>query len=340
MAFKAGLKSRQFMVLLVKNPPRMMVEMLLKAQKYMNVEDALAAIKEIKDEHYLKSPWPLHSSSNVHDKRKYCRFHKDHDHYTEDCRNLKEQIEELIRRGKLQKFVKKGDSNRPRDDSRDKLEASSRDEDHKPHHQQNEIGEIKMITRGPSTKGSFRSLKKSYQKQVNSIHRIPPLKQRRTDRDILFSKEDAKGVKQPHDNPLVIMLMIERFNTRRILIDNNNFVDIIYLSTFQQLKVAPERLHPFDSSLVSFSGDKVYPKGIVMLIVTVGAETIDSSTKLPSDEAKGDQVLARECYQAVLATKENHTWMIEKKEEEKVEALETVELVDGEPIKTTRMEQS
>ena len=46
-------------------------------------------------------------------------------------------------------------------------------------------------------------------------------------------------------------------------------------------------------------------------------------------------MLARECYQAVLATKENHTWMIEEKEEEKVEALETVELVDGEPMKTT-----
>ena len=32
----------------------------------------------------------------------------------------------------------------------------------------------------------------------------------------------------------------------------------------------------------------------------------------------------------MLATKENHTWMIEEKEEEKVEALETVELVDRE----------
>ena len=28
-------------------------------------------------------------------------------------------------------------------------------------------------------------------------------------------------------------------------------------------------------------------------------------------EVKGDQVLARECYQSVLAAKENHTWMIE-----------------------------
>ena len=34
------------MVSLAKNPPKMLVEMLLKAQKYMNVEDALAAIKD------------------------------------------------------------------------------------------------------------------------------------------------------------------------------------------------------------------------------------------------------------------------------------------------------
>ena len=47
--------------------------------------------------------------------------------------------------------------------------------------------------------------------------------------------------------------------------------------------------------------------------------------------------MARECYQAVLAAKENHTWMIEEREEKKVEALEIVELVDGEPMKTTRV---
>ena len=43
--FKAGLKYREFVVSLVKNPPKTIVEMLLKAQKYMNVEDALAIIK-------------------------------------------------------------------------------------------------------------------------------------------------------------------------------------------------------------------------------------------------------------------------------------------------------
>ena len=66
----------------------------------------------------------------VTNKKKYCRFHKDHGHYTEDSRDLKEQIEELIRKGKLQRFVKKGELNKSRDDDKDKREASPRDEDH------------------------------------------------------------------------------------------------------------------------------------------------------------------------------------------------------------------
>ena len=42
--FKAGLKSRDFVASLAKYPPKTMAEVLLKAQKYMNAEEALAAI--------------------------------------------------------------------------------------------------------------------------------------------------------------------------------------------------------------------------------------------------------------------------------------------------------
>ena len=38
------MKSRDFVASLAKNPPKIMAEALLKAQKYMNVEEALAAI--------------------------------------------------------------------------------------------------------------------------------------------------------------------------------------------------------------------------------------------------------------------------------------------------------
>ena len=82
-----------------------------------------------------------------------------------------------------------------------------------------------------------------------------------------FNEEDARGVKQPHNDPMVIMLTREGFNTKRILMDNGSLANIIYLSAFQQLKLDPGRLCPFDFPLVSFSGDRVYPKGIVTLMV-------------------------------------------------------------------------
>ena len=96
---------------------------------------------------------------------------------------------------------------------------------------------------------------------------------------MLFSKEDARRVKQPYDDLLVIMLMIEGFNTRRVLIDNGSLADIIYLSAFQQLKVDSKRLRPFESPLVSFSGDKVYPRGIVTLTVTAGSYPLQVTNK-------------------------------------------------------------
>ena len=47
--------------------------------------------------------------------------------------------------------------------------------------------------------------------------------------------------------------------------------------------------------------------------------------------------MARECYQAVLASKENHTWTIEEKTPEIIENLEPIELVEGSPEKTTQI---
>ena len=71
---------------------------------------------------------------------------------------------------------------------------------------------------------------------------IPPLKKRKMDQDMSFNKTDATGVRQPHNDLLVIMLNIEGFNTKRILMDNGSFANIIYLLAFQQLKLDKKRL--------------------------------------------------------------------------------------------------
>jgi len=108
----------------------------------------------------------------------------------------------------------------------------------------------------------------------------PSTHKKRQATDMVFLEEGARRVKQPHDDPLAIMLMIERFNTRRILVDNGSFANIIYLFGFQQLRVDLKRLCPFESPLISFSGDRVYPKGVVTLTVTAGSYLQQITRKL------------------------------------------------------------
>ena len=43
--FKAGLRSKEFVMALAKSPPASMTDLLMKAQKYMNAEEALAIIE-------------------------------------------------------------------------------------------------------------------------------------------------------------------------------------------------------------------------------------------------------------------------------------------------------
>ena len=54
-------------------------------------------------------------------------------------------------------------------------------------------------------------------------------------------------------------------------------------------------------------------------------------------EVCGDQLLARECYQAMLASKEYHTQMVEEEPTKPIEDMESVELMEGNPSKTTKV---
>ncbi|XP_052203975.1 uncharacterized protein LOC127809253 [Diospyros lotus] len=63
----------------------------------------ILAIIENKD--YLKKSRPMKAPANKRSKDKYCRFHRDHGHDMEECHQLKEEIQELINRGFLRRFV-------------------------------------------------------------------------------------------------------------------------------------------------------------------------------------------------------------------------------------------
>ena len=96
------------------------------------------------------------------------------------------------------------------------------------------VGEIKTILGGLITGIMLKSLKKAHEREINSVHsRLPSVKMPRNDKyDIIFLERDGRGIRQPHDDPLVIVLRVEEFNIHRVFIDNSS-ADIIYLLAFQ-----------------------------------------------------------------------------------------------------------
>src|SRR5262249_42832855 len=48
-------------------------------------------LMEIRGKEYLRWHRPLHSDPRSRDRNKYCQFHWDHDHDTNDCRELKNE---------------------------------------------------------------------------------------------------------------------------------------------------------------------------------------------------------------------------------------------------------
>ena len=107
---------------------------------------------QIKDDPSLKWPKKMKGDPNKRNRNKYCHFHRDHDHDTDECFDLKQQIKNLIRQGKLRNFL--GQDHRD-EKLKGKMEESSRPP----------LGEIRVIIGGSSTDQSSKS-KKTYLKVV------------------------------------------------------------------------------------------------------------------------------------------------------------------------------
>ena len=110
------------------------------------------------------------------------------------------------------------------------------------------LGEIKVIIGGSSTGQSSKS-KKAYLKAVQSVQLSgrPPRARITDEAAITFTDEDAERIHHPHDDALVITLMIADYTTRRVLVDNGSSADILYYPAFQQMRLGRDRLRPVNS---------------------------------------------------------------------------------------------
>ena len=206
--------------------------------------------------------WQVKGDPSKRSKDKYCHFHGDHGHNTFKCYDLKQQIEALIRQGKLQRFISKEKAYPPQE------QVAKRHNEHpKP-----PIEDIKMIVGGTAASGSSKKARKTYLRMVQNVQLagfVPKIT--RVDNPIIgFSDEDARHLHHPHDDALVVSIQVGDYNTHRVLVDNGSSADILYYPTFQQMRIEREWLVPTNAPLIGFGGTRVYPLGVITLPVTVG----------------------------------------------------------------------
>ena len=68
------------------------------SQHYTPMNDLLVQVlMQIKDDPSLKWPEKMKGYPKKRNKNKYCCFHRDHGHDTDECYDLKQQIKNLIR---------------------------------------------------------------------------------------------------------------------------------------------------------------------------------------------------------------------------------------------------
>ena len=93
--------------------------------------------------------------------------------------------------------------------------------------------------------------------------------------DLSFLNEDKVGTLQPHDDALVVTLRVGGYDVKRVLIDQGSGVEIIYPNLFKRLKLTSEDLTCYDSPLIGFNEQIVFPKGQIQLPIQIGTEVVE-----------------------------------------------------------------
>ena len=192
---------------------------------------------------------------------KYCRYHKDVGHTTEECITFKDKIEKLICRGYLQDYIN-GRRARP--------------QNHAP--EAEPLHEIWTIFGGPHFTGETCGAQERYVREMKSrpltnVHSVDkwPAKQYKGENDnITFKESDAHLIHHPHHDALVIKAMMANNNVYGILVDNGSSVDILYYQAFQRMGLRDNDLRPSPNPIYRFTGDSVVPVGVITLPLTIG----------------------------------------------------------------------
>ncbi|GKB71373.1 reverse transcriptase domain-containing protein [Tanacetum coccineum] len=260
--FMHGVNNPELIKRLNEHVPKTMEEMMITTTAFIRGEAAAAGKKKVThrgghrtsqsgmlqsgEAGKFKPPPPMVTPVEKRSSNEFCDFHNDKGYNTDECMQLKKQIEELGRAGKLSHL----------------------------------ITEIKQGRYQPKVwKKEVPAKNKSI-----AIYMIQPC-HRMTRQRVTQSFERVREITFPSlttssgtEGPLVIEAKIGGHTIHRMYVDGGSSTEVLYKHCFNRLR--PEiknQMVPATTSLTGFNGETIWPLGQLRLLVTIG--DADHSTR-------------------------------------------------------------
>ncbi|PIN07569.1 hypothetical protein CDL12_19867 [Handroanthus impetiginosus] len=246
-------------------------ELLARAEKYINLEEAIkikraesndkrkdkkkegSVQKKTRMEGQERSPPFMQCMDNFTPLKSnaFCRFHNEYGHDTDEYMHSRNEFERLIQKGMLKEFIAKEDH------------SNRKTQDRRKEHVQEPInlprrGTIQMIFGNPTNGDSNRAWRNRTRVGDNKS----PI--------IQFGLEDSTGLDSPYQDALVIMTNITNYDIARVFINCDSSVDILFLKAFKQMDLRPVKMEAVQISLVGFLEESVHLIGQIALPLSLG----------------------------------------------------------------------
>ncbi|GJV74489.1 reverse transcriptase domain-containing protein [Tanacetum coccineum] len=201
------------------------------------------------DKGKFKAPPPMTTPVEKRNHAKFCEFHGEVGHNTNECMHLKKQIKEMLKSGKLSHLIKelKQNNGKKQPKMTKKGETSGKDK------------ALAILMVQPWERVARQRITQSFSPNPEIF--FPPLGE----------DEGTKG-------PMIIEAEIEGHCIHRMYVDDGSASEILYEHCFNRLRPKiRKQLIPTTTPLIGFSGEIIWPIGQIQLLVKIGEEEHSAS---------------------------------------------------------------